>query len=285
MKYGLLLWTLLASSLLAGSAAAGERAAVNRRTGLLEPPVSDLRKAAERGDRAELARVAGRLGPARLAKALGDGDRRVVQAALDGIPLVDSGILVLADVLPLMAASDPALRAQAVHAVSILFVKHDATSLVEWEIPGETVQAACRALGGLAGKEGEPVATRLSAVQGLLDAGCTAAVKATVLYASTEPEIRRAAVLYLLPDSNDALLAAAKDADERVAAAAGVRLCRRKVTDKTPLHQLAAAPGAAPEDIVDMLPCLTASTDTEDRKAVDELRAHGPAAVREALKR
>jgi len=58
MKGTILVSTLACCSLLAQAAPtrAGERAAVNRRTGLFEPPLADLRKAAERGDRAELAR-------------------------------------------------------------------------------------------------------------------------------------------------------------------------------------------------------------------------------------
>ena len=59
----LALASCLSLSVLAGAA---ERASINRRTGLYEPPVSDLRKAAERGDRAELSRAATRLGPAHL---------------------------------------------------------------------------------------------------------------------------------------------------------------------------------------------------------------------------
>lgn len=273
---------------------AADRPAVNRRTGLFEPPVSDLRKAAERGDRAELARAAGRLGPARLAKALIDPDRRIVLAALDGLPLVDAGILVLDNVLPLTASIDQTLRARAVRTVAALLARNDPTSLGEWEIPADTTLAACQTLIGVAGKEGEPVATRLQAMQGLLDAGttCSSSIKPAPLLVSREPEIRRAAVLYLLPDSasNDTLLAAARDSDSRVAAAAGVRVCKRQMLGKPlptqpPMRQLATAAGAAPEDVIEMLPCLTASADPADRKTVEDLRARGPTAVRDALKR
>jgi hypothetical protein len=35
---------------------------------------------------------------------------------------------------------------------------------------------------------------------------------------------------------------------------------------------------------MDMLPCLVASSDAEDKRAVDDLRAKGSSAIREALK-
>jgi hypothetical protein len=295
MKNGVFICTLVCLALLApvGTVQAGDRAAVNHRTGLFEPSVTELRKAAERGDRTELARAAGRLGPARLAKALTDPDRRVVLAALDGLPQVESGILVLDNVLAVVASTDQALRARAVHTVASLLAGHDPASLGEWEVPDETLQATCQVLVGVAGKEGEQVPTRLLAIQGLLDVGatCVAGIKPTLLLASPEPEIRRATVLFLLPESasNDSFLAAARDSDPCVAAAAGVRLCKRRSKGKAlpsqpPLRQLAMAPGAAPEDVIEMLPCLIAGTDPEDRKAVNELRTSGPAAVRDALK-
>ena len=291
---------LLASLALPGIARAADRATVNRRTGLYELPATDLRKAAERGDRAELARVAARLGPARVAKALQDADRRTVLAGLDAAPLLYSGILLLEGILPLIASTDETTRAHAVAAAATLLAANDGVSLADWEVAGETTQATCQALAVLAAREAEALSTRLFAIQGLADAPamCATARKPAELLASREPEIRRAAVLGLLPSSAPiaALIAAAQDHDSGVAAAAGARLCERlgkhQLVPKDsspsalpPLRKLALAEGATPEDIIAMLPCLAASTDAADRKAIEELQASGTTAVREAIHR
>jgi hypothetical protein len=294
MKPTIRTWAFACVALLvtAGNALAAERAAVNRRTGLYEVPVTDLRKAAERGDRAELARVAARLGPARMAKALQDPDRRIVLAALDGVPLVDSGILLLEGVLPLLASTDEGIRAHAVAAAAALFAASDAAHLAELEVAEETEQATCRMLAQVAGNEAEPLSTRLLAIQGLADspAVCAASRKPAELLASREPEIRRAAVLGLLPNSSPALVAAAQDRNGSVAAAAGARLCERRTQKlplpaEPPLRKLALAEGAQPEDVIAMLPCLAASADPADRATIEELRTNGSTAVRDAIKR
>jgi hypothetical protein len=289
-------WALFvaASLALTASARAADRATVNRRTGLYELPMTDLRKAAERGDRAELARVVARLGPARMAKALQDPDRRTVLAALEGAALLDSGILLLENISPLLASTDEGVRARAVGAAAALLAANDAAGFADWEVAGETTQATCQALALLAANEAEPLSTRLLAVQGIADAPemCATARKPAPLLASREPEIRRAAVVGLLPSSApvETLVAIARDRDPGVAAAAGARLCEQRrekppLPAAPPLRQLALAQGALPEDVIAMLPCLAASADPADRKAIEELQSSGTAAVREAIKR
>ena len=299
MKVSNFIWailTLACSAQLAfmASAHAGDRATVNRRTGLIEPPLSDLRKAAERGDRAELARVTTRLGPARVAKALQDPDRRTVMAGLDAVPMLTSAILLLDDLLPLIASTDENVRARAVRAASALMATNDGARFEEWEVAEETTRATCQALAVVAANESESLPTRLLAIQGLLDAPapCAPARRPTELLAAREPEIRRAAVLGLLPDSVPigALVAATQDRDGRVAAAAGARLCERRAKNQPlpaerPLRQLALAEGASPEDVMEMLPCLATSADPADRSAIAELKANGAAVVREAIER
>jgi hypothetical protein len=296
MKCAIRNWALFltVSLALAGSTRAAERATVNRRTGLYELPLTDLRKAAERGDRAELARVVARLGPARISKALQDPDRRTVVAALDGAALLGSGILLLESITPLLASTDESLRAHAVGAAVALLAASDAVRLADWEVPAETAQATCQALALLAANESEPLPTRLLAVQGLADAPemCATARKPALLLASREPEIRRAAVVGLLPSSApvETLVSAARDRDAGVAAAAGARLCERRgknqpLPAEPPLRKLALAQGALPEDVIAMLPCLAVSADPADRKAVEELQSSGTTAVREAIKR
>jgi hypothetical protein len=292
----LLALSMLAAPAYAGERAAADRATVNRRTGLFEAPLSDLRKAAERGDRAELARVAGRLGPARLAKALADADRRIVLAALEGTCLVESGILLLESVVPLAASPDEAIRQRSVRTLAALLAQADAVSLAEWEVGTESTQVACQALLRVAVKEDEKTVIRLDATQALADAAMLCPrnnLKVAPLFGSKQPEIRRAAIS-LLPDADAAEMvrAAASDKSGLVAAAAAARLCKDRQQSKRPaargepaLGPLALSEAALPEDVVEILPCLFASGDPADRKALDELGKTGPAAVREAVKK
>jgi hypothetical protein len=292
MKGTRLLLALAGALHLAGPvrASAAERPTVNRRTGLFEIPLSDLRQAAERGDRVELARAAGRLGPARLAEALADPDRRLTLAALEGIPLVPSGVVLLGKVTPFLASADQAIRARAVDTAAALLAETGDGRLLEWEIPPETTRAACHGLAKVAIDGRQPVPTRLAAISGLTDAGwaCAGSLSLVPLLSSAAPEIRRAAVLALPPEASaDTLLAAARDHDARVAAAAGARLCQRQVkipAGQRPLHELALAWSAEPEDVVDMVPCLMGSTDLAVQKTVEHLRERGSAAVRDAIK-
>ena len=286
----------LAVLTIASAALAAERSTINRRTGLYEPPLTELRKASERGDRAELARMASRLGPNRLAKALADPDRRTVLAALEAAPLFAEGVLLLDGIVPFVASTDDDVRERAVRSTSALLHEHDRTSLAEWEVSNETLGAACQALLRVAGKDSEKLSARLAALQGLADASayCSTATPLAELAGKGPAEIRRAAVLALPIDESQvgsqvartALVAASKDADSKVAAAAGARLCRTHTpaSNATPLRQLALAADVLAEDVVDMLPCLAASKDPADHKAIDQLAASGAPAVKAAIK-
>lgn len=276
----------------ASTALAAERAVINRRTGLYEPALAELRKAAERGDRAELARTASRLGPSRLTKALADSDRRTVLAALEAAPLFAEGVLLLDPIVALVASTDDEIRQRAVRSTAALFREHDRTSLVEWEISNETVTAACQALLRVAAADSEKVPARLSAVQGLADAStyCSTAAPLAALVGNGPADVRRGALLALPVDGGqvvrNALVGASKDVDGKVAAAAGARLCRGQMqaSAAVPLRQLVLAGDALPEDIVEILPCLAASKDAADRKAMDQLAASGTPAVKAAIK-
>jgi hypothetical protein len=290
----------LAALTITSAALAAERSTINRRTGLYEPPLTELRKASERGDRAELARTASRLGPNRLAKALADPDRRTVLAALEAAPLFAEGVLLLDGIVPLIGSTDDDVREHAVRSTSALLHEHDRTNLAEWEVSNETVGAACQALLRVAGKESEKFPARLFALQGLADASayCATTVPLAELAGKGPADIRRAAVLALPINESqvgsqvgsqvarNALVAASKDADSKVAAAAGARLChtRAPAANATPLRQLALAADVLAEDVVDMLPCLAASKDPADRKAIDQLAASGLPAVKAAIK-
>ena len=295
MKAIRILVTGLAALTITSAAPAAERSTINRRTGLYEPPLTELRKASERGDRAELARTASRLGPNRLAKALTDSDRRTVLAALDAAPLFAEGVLLFDGIVPLLGSTDDDIRERAVRSTVALLHEHDRTSLAEWEVSNETVGAACQALLRVAGKDSEKLSARLAALQGLADAAtyCGATTPLAELSGKGPAEIRRASVLALPIESQvgsqvaqNALVAASKDADSKVAAAAGARLCRTRTqaANATPLRQLVLGADVFAEDVVDMLPCLAASKDPADHKAIDQLAASGSPAVKAAIK-
>lgn len=281
-------------SVLAGvQALAADRANINRRTGLFEPPASDLRTAAERGDRAELSRAATRMGPARLARLMSDPDRKVVLAALEAAPLFEAGVLLLQPIFPLMASPDEAIRARAVAATAALFAASDPARLADYEVAPEIVAASCQSLGQVSANEAEQLALRLTAIQGAVDAGpgCLGHFKLDALAASRDPEVRRAAVLAMPerpePKVRASLLAASKDKDVRVAGAAVAKLCRsgEKRDALPPLHDLVSTEAALAEDVVDILPCLAASADPSDQKTLAELGDKGRPAIRDAVKR
>lgn len=285
---------VFASSVHTGIAvAAADRATINRRTGLFEPPASDLRKAAERGDRAELSRAATRMGPARLARLMSDPDRKVVLAALEAAPLLEAGVLLLQPMLPLLASPDDTIRARAVAATAAVFAGGNPVRFDDYDVAPEVVTASCQALAQACANEGEQLAARLTAIQGVVDAGpgCVAQLKMDALLVSRDPDVRRAAIV-AMPDGIDpklraSLLAVSKDKDAKVAGAAVAKLCRSGASRATlpPLHDLVSTDAALAEDVVDILPCLAASADPSDQKTFAELGDKGRPSVREAVKR
>lgn len=293
MRTSASLVAIVCSAQFAVGAQAADRALVNRHTGLFEPPLADLRKASERGDRAELARVATRLGAARLSRLLADPDRKTVLAALDAAPLVDGGVLLLETVAPLLASADAPVRARAAVATASLFAQNGPARLGEYEVAPDSVSAACRALAALAAAESEPMGTRMSAIQALIDAGgaCGDQLKPDLLLASRDPEIRRAGV-FATPEiaarsTKGPLWTAVKDSDVRVAGAAAARLCGLlgpKQAVLPPLYHLVLADEVPAEDVVDLLPCLAASADAADQRAMARLQQDGRPAVRDAIK-
>jgi hypothetical protein len=283
---------LLAAASLAGTASdAAERPPYNRRTGLVEPGLAGLRKAAERGDRAEMGRWAERIGPARLARALTEPDRDVVLAVLDSLPTLAARLLLADAVLPLCHSSDAEIAGRAIGALGALLAEADPARLLEWDVPGESSRRACQSLAGIAEREAAAVELRLAALQALGDAGavCAHPINLPALLRSPSAEIRRAALLALRP-RDDAALAALRagerDADPLVAAAAGAALCRARLTPgrtatgapaERPLREIALAAGTPIEDAAEMVPCLTGSGDAADARAAEELAGRMPA--------
>ena len=286
MKHNAAVYALALSSLFIAADAAAERPPYNRHTGLLEAPLVGLRKAAERGDRAELGRWAARIGVARLTKALADPDRNLARAALDSVPFLQDRLLMLDAVLAQCDSTDAETGQRALRTVGALLGDADPGLLDQWEVPREVVWGACQMLAAVASRADRAVDVRLAALQGLADANALCANKSdlSALVIDRSAEVRRAAVL-VLPSAgartSAALRQASKDADLGVAAAAGVAMCRQQVALRAkpvppaawPWRELVLAPTTPMEDAAEMLSCLIDSTDPADAKVIEVLRS------------
>jgi hypothetical protein len=247
-----------------------------------------LRKAAERGDRAELGRWAARIGVARLTQALADPDRDLALAALDSVPFLRERLLMLDAVLARCDAADTQLGERALRTLGALLGDADPGLFAEWEVPDEVARRACQVMAAVAGKADRALDVRLVALQSLADANtlCAGRNDLSALVTDPSPEIRRAAVLGL--PANRAR-PASQEVDPGVLAAMGVVLCRqqRDLHAKPappagrPWRDLALAPSTPAEDAVEMLPCLLESTDPGDSKAVEDLRSKGSPLLRD----
>ena len=299
MKPNAAAWILASSLLFIATSAAAERPSYNRRTGLLEVPLAGLRKAAERGDRAEMGRWAARIGVARLAKAMADPDRSLALAALECVPYLPDRLLLLDAVLAQCDSTDAQVGERALRTLGALLGDADAGLLEAWDVPDEVAWRACRVLAVAAGKTDRSSDVRLAALQSLADANalCASRNDLSALVHDASPEIRRAAVLVLSPNGSPSLSAlreASKDADPAVAAAAGVALCRQQLAPRVkttppsapvrPWRELVLAPGTPAEDASEMLSCLVGSTDPGDAKAIEELRSQGGSLLRDLAK-
>ena len=299
MKHNAAVSALALSLLFIASSATAERPSYNRRTGLLEVSLLGLRKAAERGDRAEMGRWAARIGVARLAKALLDPDRSLALAALDCVPYLPDRLLLLDAVLAQVDSTDTQVGERALRTMGALLGDADASLLDAWDVPDEVAGRACRVLAAAAGREDRSIGVRLTALQSLADANaiCAGRNDIMVLMHDASSEIRRAAVL-LVPANGvrtlSALREASKDADLGVVAAAGVALCRLQLAPRSkltppsaparPWRELVLAPGTPAEDAAEMLFCLVGSTDPTDAKAIEELRSKGSPLLRDLAK-
>jgi hypothetical protein len=290
------IWAWALSGLLATSAWAAEHTVTNRHTGLIEAPLTGLRKAAEHGDRAELGRWAARIGVARLARALADSDRGLALAVLDSLPYLPSRLLLLEPVLARCESADAPISERALRTLGAILGETDAALLEAWEVPNETAERACRVLAATASRSDRDVGLRLVALQGLADANALCAGRQRVSALARDPsiEIRRAAVLLFSVADARALQDAGKDPDAGVVSASRATMCRLHLASAAtanttapaprPLRELAALPDTPAEDAAEMLVCLAESKDPADAKAVQELRSKGNPGLRAMIK-
>jgi hypothetical protein len=283
-------------ALAAGPARAAERRHVDGRTGLLEIPVDELVLAVRRKDRAEIGRVAERLGPARLADALHRPDAATVNAALAGILVLPGRERLLGPVTELVSGSDAASALAGLRALGEILSPLTPADLDDWEVPADVVKSACAAMRVTALVAASPTANRLAALDALADAAvpCAAATADLVaLLRDPTPSIRRAAALVLRPPQRLAtggFASGIRDIDRSVATASAAALCealampggagagsgsgsREPIWEQTreAARRLVVANDTPAEDAVEMLDCLDPSLAT-DRQMLERFR-------------
>jgi hypothetical protein len=289
---GLPLLALVAAAAAAAAAApanpaptprAAEKPSFNRHTGLFEPPFGELERAVGRGDRADIARWAARIGPARLAEALRGTDRPRVIAALEALAVLPGNVRLLDAVTPLVASTDVSVSERAARAMGLMLDASEPRRLEDWDVPADAVGRGCRALTDTVLRVHAPVEVRLAALDALADATLLCRPAPLALLGDPSAAVRRAALL--AQRARDELPAAAlkqglADPDPTVVAATAVAWCRHRLAAggtaappvTLPLRTLAAAAATPIEDAIELLGCLALSSDPADRKALEQLR-------------
>lgn len=260
------------------------------------PAAAELLKARKRGDRSALGRVADRMGPARLAAAIGGADARVADAAMAAAPEARTGVLLIGTLADQLGGADARMRTAA-EALGRLMDGARPGELDLWEVPPDDVGRACWNLHQVVGRPGASLETRLVAIDASLAAVPTCGVPRDVAAWARDgsPEIRRAAVLLAAAGADRApiLRQAMADPDGRVSGAAVAADCRveaRSAGSKeiapdpqavSAARTLARAPGTAADDAVEMLDCLAAAATPADRTLLESLRRGPPSPLRD----
>jgi len=279
--------TILALALAAGSRAAA-KPPVNRRTGLMEPLLTDLVSAVSRSDRAAVERLSARIGAARLAGALRSSDAEIVSAALEGVTALPGAVRLAEAVADVVESKDPALAGRAARVVGRLLDGAAPAEIESWGVPRDAVDRACGSMRRLAARVEAPTAVRLQALDAVAESSgvCTATGELAPLLRDPDPAVRRAAALTLTPSARAAATAVRdllQDPAADVASAASAAVCRAlpagvpvEPTALDSARRLVVAATTPPEDAVEMLGCLAASNAPADKKLLEDLR-RGPA--------
>jgi hypothetical protein len=265
-------------------------APLDLRTGLADTPVTGLEAAVGRGDKAEVARWAERLGTARLARLLQSDDRGTVMAALEGTRLLEGNVRLLSSVTRLLGDSDPKVAERAAVTLGELLRADRLGKLLEWEISAPEVADACSTLARTADKAAAPLTLRVAALDALAEghAFCRVSIPLGTLSGDVWPEVRRAALLapqIVRVQSVDTIGEISADRQPQVAGAAATVWCRHRLDTlrKNPLPEeakqrlgrmraLVMMDSTAAEDAMEMLPCLAMSPNPEDKKAFEAAR-------------
>lgn len=264
-----------------------DRPSYNPHTGLFEPPFAELERAVKGGDRAEIGRWAGRIGPARLSEAMRGSDRGRLLAALEAVSFLPGSVRLLDAVTPLVGAQDQVIAERAARAIARMLDTSEPRRLDDWDVPADVVARACRMLADAALRSAGGADARLAALDALAEgAQLCKPVPLTPLLNDPAPEIRRAALLAVRSKDaapQPALKHGLGDPDRRVSSAAAVAWCRTQRApgpSGVPLRELILPDTVAVEDVMEVLPCLAISGEDADRKALEQIKRHKAAILR-----
>ena len=273
--------------------AVGERRRIDARTGMLEVPLEELVVAVRRRDRAEIGRIAERIGPARLAEALRHADAQGVQAALTGIVTLPGRTRLIGPVTELLGVSDATVASAAARALGEILAPATIADLDDWDVPADVLGAACGALRSMALLPANATLARLAALEAMGDSlmVCRPMPDLLSLLKDPTPSIRRAAALLTRPQQRlgtGGFAQGTRDVDPSVASASVAALCeamaepalwpkgglREPIWEQTRqlARRLAVAPATPADDAVEMLDCLD-PTLASDRQLLDGMRA------------
>ena len=300
-------WLVAVTCLLALAPTSGratERRHVGARTGLLEVPLDELVAAVRRKDRAEMGRLAERIGPARLVEALRRADAQGVQAGLVGITTLVGSARLIGPITDLLTVSDAAIAAAAARTLGEVLAPVTLAELDDWDVAPDAVARTCAVLRGAALLPTTSTLVRLAALEALGDAAmiCPPAPDLLTLLKDPTPAVRRATALVVRPQQRLAtggFSVGTRDVDPTVASAAVAALCeamaepaawpkggvREPNWEQTRqlARRLLQEPATATDDAVVMLDCLD-PTAAADRQIMERLRTrrHTPLGDRAA---
>jgi hypothetical protein len=301
---GVVLVGLCGATWMALAAPTAERAPTfNRRTGLYEPPPSMLRAALDRGDPAEVARMAERFGSARLVSALQGSDRELQLMALEAVASLGGNVRLIDAVTPLMTSADDEVAVRSARALGRMLDGAEPRKMSDWEIPPDSVKRACAALAHVAAEREAAVATRVSALEAIAQATSFCAPGGlAALLGDLAPAVRRTAAAALRATdetSTAALRQAMGDADPEVAAAASAARCRQRLAkgadgadadgdleseagkeEARIMRRLAQDETIPVEDAIDILSCLAAAHSDRDVRVLEQIKNGRPSPLR-----
>lgn len=269
------------------------------RPGRVVPQVSALAAARKRGDAIELERIARLVGPAGLASAMTNEDKRVRSAAVAAAPRMEDAWTLL-EPLSRVVADDPdeVLAREAADAASV--IADGLSPLAGDEIPHDAIRRTAQTLAHAAASRPRDAELRIAALGAVASLGTRVPAESLAglpaLLVDADPRVRRAAVEAMgagltLRGAERIRTLLEKEPSAEVTAPAAAAVCRlaESVPEARALAPMMAdrarriaRDGATPaEDVLELLGCLGLSGSLADRQVLGELaRAHADGQVR-----
>ncbi len=269
------------------------------RPGRVIPQVSALAAARKRGDAIELERIARLVGPAGLASAMTNEDKRVRSAAVAAAPRIEDAWTLLEPLSRVVADEpDEVLAREAADAASV--IADGLSPLAGDEIPHDAIRRSAQTLAHAAASRPRDAELRIAALGAVASLGTRVPAESLAglpaLLVDGDPRVRRAAVEAMgagltLRGAERIRALLEKEQASEVTAPAAAAVCRlaETVPEARALAPMMAdrarriaRDGATPaEDVLELLGCLGLSGTLADRQVLGELaRTHADVQVR-----